>query len=78
MRTTLEIPDQLFRRAKAEASLRGTSLKRFIATALEHELKRNKTSPSKPVNLPLVPSDKPGSVRITAERVAAALDNEDS
>ena len=38
MKTTLEMPDELFRRAKAAAARRGQSLKEMITTALEREL----------------------------------------
>jgi hypothetical protein len=38
MKTTLEMPDDLFRRAKATAAKRGQSLKQLVTTALEHEL----------------------------------------
>jgi hypothetical protein len=38
MKTTLEIPDQLFRRAKATAAERGQSLKEFVAEALQDKL----------------------------------------
>ena len=34
MRTTIEIPDALFRRSKAAAALRGESLKDLVAAAL--------------------------------------------
>jgi hypothetical protein len=34
MRTTIDLPDTLFRRAKAEAALRGCHLKDLIADAL--------------------------------------------
>ena len=34
MRTTIDLPDALFRRAKAEAALRGYHLKDLIADAL--------------------------------------------
>jgi hypothetical protein len=34
MKTTIEIPDDLFRRIKATAALRGESLKDFITGAL--------------------------------------------
>jgi hypothetical protein len=40
MKTTLEIPDELFRQTKATAALRGESLKDFITEALEAHLKR--------------------------------------
>jgi hypothetical protein len=35
VKTTFEIPDDLFRRAKAAAALRGESLKDFVTTALK-------------------------------------------
>jgi hypothetical protein len=40
MKTTLEIPDDLFRQAKAEAALRGESLKDFVTEALQAHLER--------------------------------------
>jgi hypothetical protein len=47
MKTTLEMPDDLFRRAKATAAKRGQSLKQLVTTALEHELaKRSKPAAS--------------------------------
>jgi hypothetical protein len=38
MKTTLEMPDKLFRRAKATAAQRGQSLKQLVTAALEREL----------------------------------------
>jgi hypothetical protein len=38
MKTTVEIPDELFRRAKATAALRGASLKDVVAEALRDHL----------------------------------------
>ncbi len=38
MKTTIEMPDKLFRRAKATAAQRGQSLKQLITAALEREL----------------------------------------
>lgn len=38
MKTTLEMPDELFRRAKARAAQRGQSLKQLVTVALEREL----------------------------------------
>ena len=40
MRTTVEIPDRLFREAKAVAASRGLSLKTFFTEALEEKLSR--------------------------------------
>lgn len=38
MKTTMEIPDTLFRKAKARAAERGQSLKEFITDALQAKL----------------------------------------
>lgn len=40
MKTTLEIPDALFRRVKATAAERGQSLKEFVTEALQLQLAR--------------------------------------
>jgi hypothetical protein len=38
MKTTIEIPDPLFRKAKSRAAERGQSLKEFVAEALQAKL----------------------------------------
>ncbi|HMK21349.1 MAG TPA: hypothetical protein VK466_03395 [Terriglobales bacterium] len=46
MKTTLEIPDFLFRRAKSVAAERGVPLRQFITEAVQEKLKT--TSQDKP------------------------------
>jgi hypothetical protein len=38
MKTTLDIPDPIFRQAKARAALRGVSLRQFVTEALEEKV----------------------------------------
>jgi hypothetical protein len=38
MRTTIDLPDALFRRAKATAAAQGLTLKQFVVNAVEHEI----------------------------------------
>ena len=38
MKTTIEIPDELFRATKAQAARRGESLKKYVCDALEDRL----------------------------------------
>lgn len=38
MKTTLELPDQLFRKAKSKAAERGQSLKQLVTEALQEKL----------------------------------------
>lgn len=40
MKTTIEIPDAMFRKAKILAAARGVTLKRFFTEALEEQLRR--------------------------------------
>ena len=50
MKTTLEIPDLLFRKAKAKAAERGQTLKQLVTEALQEKLAVNtgKTRPGEP------------------------------
>ena len=80
MRTTLDLPDPLFRRAKATASLRGLTLRAFVSQAIDHELCQGELAAlqrNRPVRLPLVPSSRPGGVPMTPERVAELMEAED-
>lgn len=54
MRTTIDLPDALFRKTKATAALRGVSLKQLIIVALEREFQAPPEKPRKRLRLPLV------------------------
>lgn len=53
MKTTLEIPDELFRATKARAAVRGESLKQYVCDSLRARLEREGP-----------PADKPGWRRV--------------
>lgn len=76
MRTTVDLPDSLFRQVKAASALRGLTLKAFINQALQRELllQADSRPPSKRVRLPLVTSSSPGSLKLSNDRVAELLD----
>ena len=48
MKTTLEMPDALFRRAKATAAHRGIPLRQLVTEAVEDKLKVSSVETSKP------------------------------
>ena len=48
MRTTLEIPDPIFRRAKAAAAQRGIALRVFVTEAVEEKLASASQTGEKP------------------------------
>lgn len=54
MRTTIDLPDALFRQTKAIAALRGSSLKDLIARAIEKEVNSPAATGGHKVRLPLV------------------------
>ena len=73
VRTTIDIPEPLLRRAKAAASLVGKSLPSFVTEAIEQRLSHTTLGASgRRVSLPLVPSHAPGSIPITGQSLAQA------
>jgi hypothetical protein len=48
MKTTLEIPDRIFRRAKSKAAERGIPLRQFVTEAVEDKLKTAPAGGQKP------------------------------
>ena len=48
MKTTLEIPDRVFRQAKVSAAERGVPLRQFITEAVEEKLVRSTLAGDKP------------------------------
>lgn len=48
MKTTLEIPDSIFRRAKSKAAERGVPLRQFVTEAVEDKLKALPSTGEKP------------------------------
>jgi hypothetical protein len=48
VKTTLEIPDPIFRRAKSVAAQRGIALRAFVTEAVQEKLDAGKTTKEKP------------------------------
>lgn len=69
MRTTIDIPDATYRRLKARAAREGRSVKALILEGAEHVLTTNDPAPGRTVDLPLVPSKRPGTLRLDNARI---------
>ena len=54
MRTTVDLPDALFRRTKAAAALRGSTLKELIIHAIEREVTGDAAGTERRVEFPIV------------------------
>lgn len=69
MRTTIDIPDAMYRRLKARAAAEGRPAKTLILRGVEQILKSTPTTTGRPVTVPLVRSKRPGTLRISNARI---------
>ena len=65
MRTTIDLPDALFRQVKSVAALKGSTLKEFIHDALQQAVTSDRRVRRRKVTLPLIRSKHPGALRLT-------------
>ena len=67
MRTTIELPESVYRRSLLAAQEKGFSVEQFIASVLEREFEHDTAASAalKPVSLPLIRSSKPGSLDLS-------------
>jgi hypothetical protein len=69
MRTTIDIPDAMYRRLKARAAGQGRSTKALILQGVEQVLKTAPPAAGRRVTLPLITSKRPGSIELDNARV---------
>jgi len=69
VRTTVDIPDQMYRRLKGRATREGRSAKELILRGVEQVLAGRHRTPGRRVTLPLVRSKRPGSVSLDNARI---------
>jgi hypothetical protein len=70
MRITVDITDSLYRELKIKAAQEGRSVKELILRGVEIELQR---TPRRPVSLPLVRSQQPGTVALDNSKIFDAI-----
>ena len=75
MRTTIDLPDPMFRRLKSTAALRGTTMKALIVAAIEREI-APQPSMASDETFPVIRSRKAGSLPLDSDRVAEILEGE--
>ena len=69
MRTTVDIPDEIYQQLKSKAALEGTSVRMLITEAAKSLLKGSKLPPIRPFQVPVIPSKRPGSLNLTNEEI---------
>ena len=69
MRTTVDIPDGIYRRLKARAARERSSTRALILRGVKEVLKTERRKAGVPVSLPIVRSKRPGTVVIDNARI---------
>jgi plasmid stability protein len=69
MRTTIDIPDALYRQLRTRAASEGRSAKALILEGVEQVLTSRPAASSRRVTLPIVRSRRPGALRIDNARI---------
>ncbi len=69
MRTTVDIPDLLYRELKSRAAREKRSVKELILRGVEMELRPRSKKRHRRVSLPLIPSKKPGTLEIDNAKI---------
>lgn len=64
MRTTVDIPDAMYRRLKSRAAREGSSTRALILKGVKEVLKAERQQSGPPVSLPIVRSKRPGTVAL--------------
>jgi hypothetical protein len=70
VKTIIEIPDELYERAKASAELEGRSLPELVIESLRIRLE---SRPRKRVKFPIIPSERKDKVNLTRAQVDEAV-----
>ncbi|MGC2322357.1 MAG: hypothetical protein WA463_06980 [Terriglobales bacterium] len=69
MRTTVDIPDSLYRRLKSRAATEGSSVKDLILRGTQQVLKEKPRKRGTRVKFPIIPSKEPGTLDLDNERI---------
>lgn len=74
MRTTVDIPDPVYRRLKAEAAMQGCSVKELVLRGVKVELAGRKSGrKGKAIPLPIIDSKRPGWLHLTNRKINEVL-----
>ena len=69
MRTTVDIPDEIYRQLKSRAAREGSSTRALILRGVKEVLKTDRRKTGVPVSLPIVRSKRPGAVTLDNARI---------
>lgn len=69
MRTTVDIPDEMYRKLKVKAALEGEAVRQIILRGILQEIKQPIAEPVRRLQEPILKSYASGSIRIDNEQI---------
>lgn len=69
MRTTVDIPDPIYRRLKSRAATEGSSAKELILRGVKQILKGSPRGSKKRIKLPIIRSKSPGTLELDNAKI---------
>jgi Antitoxin ParD len=69
MRTTLDIPDETYRRLKIKAAVEGKTIRKIVLQGILREIDEQNTPPLPRLSEPILKSYAPGSIDVDNEKI---------
>jgi hypothetical protein len=69
MRTTVDIPDPVYRRLKSRAASEGSSAKELILRGVKQVLQVRRRKSHKRIKLPVIRSKQPGTLELDNDKI---------
>lgn len=70
MRTTIDIPDEMYRALKIQAAHEGVAVRQIVLRGIERELEPEVPRPrSQKFQIPVIRSSRPGTLNLTNEQI---------
>jgi hypothetical protein len=69
VRTTVDIPDPVYRQLKKKAASEGRSVKELILLGVEQHLRQKRRPRERRVRLPIIPSKRPGTLDLNNAKI---------
>jgi len=69
MRTTVDIPDPVYRRLKSRAATEGSSAKELILRGVQEVLKEGRRKSRRRIKLPIIRSKQPGTLELDNDKI---------
>jgi hypothetical protein len=74
MRTTIDIPDEVYRDLKVKAALEGTPVRQIVLRGIQRELREAEERPVRKLKLPLIRSTREDNLVIDNEKIYEIID----